>query len=151
MANEGVRQPDRRKRERGTFRSDRSRPGAPSPTAAKGLRPPTWLDVIGRREWRRVAPELERLDLLADIHQTLLAGYCQAVSKAVSAEGVLASEGRYYSTTTAQGDTMRRRHPAVADAEEGWRLVKLLADRLGITNKPETDGPKENDRKAIFK
>ena len=45
----------------------------PDPAELKNLRAPTWLDEIGRKFWRRHAPELARLGLLTILDHDLLA------------------------------------------------------------------------------
>ena len=44
---------------------------------------PAWLDAVARREWRRIVPELKRLELISNVDVTSLAIYCDAVSKYV--------------------------------------------------------------------
>ena len=59
---------------------NRSEP-RPRPVAPKC---PSWLDAEAKREWRRIAPALERIGLLTEIDGTALAGcpvFCAAVHK----------------------------------------------------------------------
>lgn len=101
------------------------------------LEPPTYLiDEIAVREWRTVAPCLLKRGLLDETMRPLLAGYCNALARSVRAEQVLAKEGRYYKTAGRCGSTIKRRHPAVQDAEEGWASVRHFAKQLGITTSP---------------
>ena len=46
---------------------------------------PAWLDAVARREWRRIVPDLKRLDLLSNVDVTSLAVYCDAVSHYIRA------------------------------------------------------------------
>lgn len=50
----------------------------PEPRQSSGMRCPKWMPPEGRREWRRVVPELERLGLLSIVDQASLEGYCQS-------------------------------------------------------------------------
>jgi len=90
------------------------------------------VDEIAREEWKRVAQSLLNSGALTLAQYGLLAGYCNAVAKAVRAEQTLATEGRYYQTHGNSGSMMRRRHPAVHDAEEGWTTARKFAKQLGI-------------------
>jgi P27 family predicted phage terminase small subunit len=101
------------------------------------LNPPPYLvDEVAVREWMTAAPALLRRGLLEDIMKPLLAGYCNALARSVRAEQVLAKEGRYYKSTARCGSTIKRRHPAVQDAEEGWASVRYFAKQLGISPLP---------------
>ena len=47
---------------------------------------PDWLMDDAKHEWKRVAPELNRIGLLTIIDQTALAGYCQSYARWKKAE-----------------------------------------------------------------
>ncbi len=51
---------------------------------------PAWLTAEAKREWKRVAPELERLGLLTCVDGTALASYCQSYARYIKAD----KEGR---------------------------------------------------------
>lgn len=119
-----------------TFRgySDALEKPTTSGASAPDLDPPRYLiDEIALREWLTAAPALLKRGLLDETMRPLLAGYCNALARSVRAEQVLAKEGRYYRTVTRSGSTIKRRHPAVQDAEEGWASVRLFAKQLGIS------------------
>ena len=40
--------------------------------------PPTWLSAEARAEWKRVAPELIRVGVLARVDRAILVGYCES-------------------------------------------------------------------------
>lgn len=114
--------------------------------------PPSYLsDEIAIQEWHEVAPLLARRGLLDEVVKPLLAGYCTALARSVRAEQVLSSEGRYYKTTTRKGAVMKRRHPAVQDAEEGWASVRHFAKQLGISAPMHSYRATRNARRDLFK
>jgi P27 family predicted phage terminase small subunit len=113
--------------------------------------PPYLVDGIAIREWMTAAPALHRRGLLDEIMKPLLAGYCNAIARSVRAEQVLAKEGRYYKTTTRGGSTVRRRHPAVQDAEEGWASVRYFAKQLGISSLPGGEERRGTRDVSMFK
>ncbi len=104
----------------------RPRPVAPSR--------PAWLLPEAKREWSRVAPELERLGLLTVVDRAALAGYCQAWAQAVQAEDVLRREGLTF--TTPNGYVQQR--PEVAIAQKAWQAVKSFAAEFGLTPSSRT-------------
>lgn len=116
------------------------------------LNPPPYLvDEVAVREWMTAAPALLRRGLLDDIVKPLLAGYCNALARSVRAEQVLAKEGRYYKSTARGGSTIKRRHPAVQDAEEGWASVRYFAKQLGISPLPEGQDVSGTRDTSMFK
>jgi P27 family predicted phage terminase small subunit len=123
----------------------------PSRTAS-GAAPPSFLvDEIAREEWEKVSASLIGQGVPSLALCSLLAGYCNAVARAVRAEQTLAVEGRYYETRTRRGSLMRRRHPAAQDAEEGWTAARHLAKQLGLTGGPLVDRRGEDSRRRVFK
>lgn len=117
-----------------------------------GMMPPSFVvDEIARDEWQRVHTAMFGGVELTMAQCSLLAGYCNAVARAVRAEQTLAQEGRYYQTRTRVGSVMRRRHPAAHDAEQGWTAARHLAKQLGITGGPLSDQPHLDARRSLFK
>jgi phage terminase small subunit len=113
--------------------------------------PPSFVvDEIARDEWQRVHTSMFGDGELSMAQCSLLAGYCNAVARAVRAEQILAEEGRYYQTRTKVGSVMRRRHPAAHDAEQGWTAARHLAKQLGITGGPLCESGSEA-RRNVFK
>jgi P27 family predicted phage terminase small subunit len=83
----------------------------------------------GKREWRRIVPELERLGLLTLVDRAALAGYCQAWGRAVAAEKVLAEKGMVKETPN--GYLQQR--PEVSIAFKAWQAVRAFASEFGLT------------------
>lgn len=114
--------------------------------------PPDFLvDDIARAEWSRVFSALPRIGATAVARWTLLAGYCNAVARAVRAEQTLAAEGQYYETRNERGGLIRRRHPALRDAEQGWNCAQHLARQLGITGGATVAHGMSGQRRSLFK
>lgn len=55
---------------------------------------PKWLDKEARAEWRRVAPELTRMGVLAQIERGALTGYCTAWSDFRACREAVERDGR---------------------------------------------------------
>jgi P27 family predicted phage terminase small subunit len=52
----------------------------PQPAPLIKLRAPSWLDKDAKKEWRRLAPMLERLGVLTETDTGALTAYCEAWS-----------------------------------------------------------------------
>ena len=62
----------------------------PAPLAPKC---PRWLNKEAKKEWRRIAPQLERLGLLTELDMATLAGYCHSYAQMIEAQAYLAKHG----------------------------------------------------------
>src|SRR5690349_2306499 len=82
----------------------------PAPVAPKC---PDWLDKDAKKEWARVAPELEKLGLIAKMDMAALAGYCQAYSEWKACTEAIREKGR--TTTNAAGSPIARPEVAIAN------------------------------------
>lgn len=104
---------------------NRSEP-KPRPVAP---RCPAWLDKEAKKEWRRVAPELERLGLLTVVDMAALAGYCQSFSTWKTAAEAIAEKGLTYEA--ANGNIRQR--PEVVIANKALAEVRQFCQQFGLT------------------
>ena len=126
-------------------------PGGEQSDGSNAAPPDFLVDEIARAEWRRVLSALPRIGATAMARRTLLAGYCNAIARAVRAEQTLAAEGQYYETRNERGGLVRRRHPALRDAEQGWNCARHLARQLGITGGGTVAHGMSGERRSLFK
>jgi phage terminase small subunit len=84
MNGEGATMPARKPRElfllngRGDGRDSAGRKVPVSPKFIRQApQPPSWLSREAKAEWRRVTPQLERLDLVNQEDRATLAAYCE--------------------------------------------------------------------------
>lgn len=120
-------------------------------STACALPPSFMVDELAREEWERVIGTLSSDERLPPARRSLLAGYCNALARAIRAEQTLASEGRYYETRTQRGSIMRRRHPAAIDAEEGWKAARHFAKQLRIIGESLGEQQTHDARRSLFK
>ena len=59
--------------------------GEPKPEK-KAPRCPAWLEAEAKKEWKRMAKQMERLGILTEIDMAAFAGYCQAYARWKEAE-----------------------------------------------------------------
>lgn len=65
----------------------------PKPDGLDDLEPPYPLDDMARREWDRIAPQLDKLGLLTVADSVALYMYCRAFARYHEAERIVAEEG----------------------------------------------------------
>lgn len=98
----------------------------PRPVAPKC---PSWLDAEARKEWRRIAPELDRLGLLTVVDMAALAGYCQSYSTWKAATEALNRHGLTYEATNGN----IRQRPEAAIATRALAEVRQFCQEFGLT------------------
>jgi P27 family predicted phage terminase small subunit len=116
----------------------RDQAGAPIPVPPAFDRgapePPAWLEAEALKVWTRVAPSLDRLDLLKDEDREAFAAYCTAWARFVDAVGTYQAEG----LTIAMPPSGRVvAHPAVRVAESAGRDLLRFAQEFGLTPSAE--------------
>ena len=94
--------------------------------------PPAWLDGDALALWRRIVPELTRLDILKDGDAEVLATYCETWVDFVEATATLKTEGYYID---ARQGTLK--HPAVGIKHQAARELRAIASHFGLT--PSTE------------
>lgn len=90
---------------------------------------PDHLDGEAKREWDRIAPELEALGLLTYIDKSALAAYCQAWSRWVNAEELLKKHGVL--AKSPNGYLMQS--PLLAIANRAMEQMKSYLTEFGMT------------------
>lgn len=98
--------------------------------AAKGSRRcPAWMAPAGKRLWKSLVPELERLNLLTKIDDATLEGACANYARALAAEALVKKQGMVI--VTDKGFTIQ--HPAVSIAKNSWTAWLRFATEFGLT------------------
>lgn len=100
----------------------------PSFPASDGA-PPTYLNVAGRREWRRLYPHVYQQGLFTVVDLAEFGGYCQAYSEIPELIRFLRKHGRTFETAT--GYLVPR--PEVAMLERAWARVHTFATSFGFS------------------
>lgn len=99
---------------------------------------PDWLDDFSREEWNRLAPELERLGLLAQVDMAAFAAYCSNYSAWRQADEIIKESGLVVKTFTTDKDgnvllgTIKK-HPAVAIRSDAFEKMKAFLIEFGFT------------------
>ena len=113
------------------------------------IKPPTWLDKIGKKEWIRVASELEELEILTNVDVAALGMYCDAYSKYQLATKKINEEGMFIEYTNKAGATNIIEHPAVKAQVKYADLIKKLCSEFGLTpsSRARITLPKQEEEK----
>lgn len=90
---------------------------------------PNHLSREAKREWRRLAPELERLGLLTSIDRAALAAYCSCWAIAVEAEKEISELGAVI--IDEKGRALK--NPAVNIVRDMWAQMRLYEVEFGMT------------------
>ena len=107
----------------------------PSPAAVKC---PEWLLDDAKKEWKRIAPELDMLGLLTVVDMAALAGYCQAYAKWKKAEEFIKKFGFTYKIPKKDKDgkvvsIFIAAFPEVAIARSALEQVRQFCAEFGLT------------------
>jgi len=107
----------------------------PNPIAPKC---PSWLMNDAKKEWKRVAPELEILGLLTHIDMASFAGYCQSFAKWKKAEEFIKKHGSTYKIPKRDKDgnvvsVYIAQFPEVAIANQCLNQVRAFCAEFGLT------------------
>lgn len=115
----------------GTARTDRHGKNEPKPAPAqKGERRcPASLPPAGKRLWKSLVPELERLHLLTKIDDATLEGACLNYARALQARTIIAKQG--LTIVTDKGFVLP--HPAVGIERNSWAAWLRFASTFGLT------------------
>ena len=98
----------------------------PRPTAPSC---PTWLAPEARREWRRVARELEKLGLLTLMDRAAFSCYCQSWADFRAYSEIIAKEG-----SVIEGHRgVQRKHPLLPALHQAMDAVRVWAQEFGMT------------------
>lgn len=105
---------------------------------------PDWLSAEAKREWRRIAPELARVGVLAKVDRAALAAYCQAWAELADAIRIVEREGRIIDVDVFNHKTgeltgsIKKVHPAYKLVKEGFARVKQFLGEFGLTPSSRT-------------
>ena len=133
---------------RGEGQDSAGRPVAtPPPFKRLAPNPPTWLSREAKAEWKRVAPGLERLDLIKPEDRAAFAAYCETWARFVDATRTVNREG----ITAMNPDSGRLAvHPAVRVAEAASTHLRQYAEQFGLTPAAERNVSKRDDGRGEF-
>ena len=102
--------------------------GEPKPEK-KAPRCPAWLEDEAKKEWRRMAKQLEHLGILTEIDMAAFAGYCQAYARWKEAEEFITQHGTIVKTPSGYWQQV----PQVSIAQTNLKVMLKFCSEFGLT------------------
>jgi len=104
-------------------------------------RRPSWLNREGKKMWKQLAPELERLGLLTVVDGQAFAAACQSYGVWVECERFFKKKnpdtgrpyGRTYEYTNKHGDTNVIERPEVKIGQKALEAFRAFCSEFGLT------------------
>ena len=95
----------------------------------KAPRCPSWLEEEAKKEWKRMAKQLEQLGILTEIDMAAFAGYCQAYARWKEAEEFITQHGTIVKTPSGYWQQV----PQVSIAQTYLKMMQKSAEQFGLT------------------
>lgn len=92
-------------------------------------KPPTTMNIYGKRLWRALGPKLKEVGLYTEGDYNALELLCMAYGDMIAARKALAKSGNI--VLTDKGTVYQ--HPNVGIANQAWNRVKLMLGQFGLT------------------
>ncbi|WAH44514.1 phage terminase small subunit P27 family [Alicyclobacillus fastidiosus] len=100
---------------------------------ADNIRPPTWLDSVAKKEFKRIAKELQELELLTNVDVNALAAYCDAYADYVECTRIIREEGLLVEYTNKAAETNKVPHPLLTKKKQLHDQMRSLSLEFGLT------------------
>ncbi|SDX56112.1 phage terminase, small subunit, putative, P27 family [Marininema mesophilum] len=98
------------------------------------IRPPPWLGKVGKKEFKRLAEELKKLNLITNVDVNELAAYCDAYADYyMGCTKLIEEEGLMVEYTNNSAETNRFPHPLLTKKKQLHEQMKSLAVEFGLT------------------
>ena len=90
---------------------------------------PAWLEPEAKKEWRRLAKQMEAIGILTEIDRAAFAGYCQAYARWKEAEEFISQHGTIVRTPSGYWQQV----PQVSIAQTYLKVMNKFAEQFGLT------------------
>lgn len=95
----------------------------------KAPRCPGWLEEEAKKEWKRIAKQLEQLGILTEIDMAAFAGYCQAYARWKEAEEYISEHGAVMKAPSGYCQQV----PQVSIAQTYLKIMNRFCEQFGLT------------------
>jgi len=90
---------------------------------------PKWLEPEAKKEWRRLAKQMETIGILTEVDMAAFASYCQAYARWKEAEEFLTQHGTIVKTPSGYWQMV----PQVSIAQTYNKIMTKIAAEFGLT------------------
>ena len=90
---------------------------------------PKWLEPEAKKEWRRLAKQMEQIGILTQVDMAAFAGYCQAYARWKEAEEFITQHGTIVRTPSGYWQQV----PQVSIAQTYLKIMNRFAEQFGLT------------------
>ena len=97
--------------------------------AARAPSCPNWLEDDAKKEWRRLAKQMEQLGILTEVDMAAFAGYCQAYARWKEAEEFISRHGAIVKTPSGYWQQV----PQVSIAQQYMKQMSKFCEQFGLT------------------
>lgn len=118
----------------------------------KAPRCPVWLEEEAKREWKRMAKQMEQLGILTEVDMAAFAGYCQAYARWKESEEFITQHGSIVKTPSGYWQQV----PQVSIAQTYLKIMNKFCEQFGLTPAArsrivaDTREDKENDAMELL-
>lgn len=95
----------------------------------KAPRCPAWLEDEAKKEWKRMARQMEQLGILTEIDMAAFAGYCQAYARWKEAEEYISEHGTVMKALSGYCQQV----PQVSIAQTYLKIMNRFCEQFGLT------------------
>ena len=95
----------------------------------KAPRCPVWLEEEAKKEWKRMAKQMEQLGILTEVDMAAFAGYCQAYARWKEAEKFITQHGSIVKTPSGYWQQV----PQVSIAQTYLKIINKFCEQFGLT------------------
>ena len=90
---------------------------------------PKWLEPEAKKEWRRLAKQMEAIGILTEVDMAAFAGYCQAYARWKEAEEFITQHGTIVKTPSGYWQQV----PQVSIAQTNLKIMLKFCEQFGLT------------------
>ena len=90
---------------------------------------PKWLEPEAKKEWRRLAKQMEAIGILTEVDMAAFAGYCQAYARWKEAEEFITQHGSIFKTPSGYVQQV----PQVSIAQQNLKIMQSFCSDFGLT------------------